>query len=174
MTYDEAATYLRDLVGSRDWVGFPIIIRATPFTLGEGKMRISDTKEFIQTLTLSRTQQEQLTDGDAAWEKQDQAWLLAYWWCLEMQKDLERKLRKLHSVYVTPDSSPARRQYTDDEPTESVSEHFNPLPAPHNPLKPQQLDTPNLDPHHPLLTHPWTPTKYTRYIFYMYTSEFTK
>ena len=66
MTYDEAATYLRDLVGSRDWVGFPIIIRATPFTLGEGKMQISDTKEFIRTLTLSRTQQEQLTDGDAA------------------------------------------------------------------------------------------------------------
>ena len=47
MTYDEAAVYLRDLVRSRDWVGFPVIIRATSLTLGESKMRISNAKEFI-------------------------------------------------------------------------------------------------------------------------------
>ena len=65
MTYEEAATYLRDFIGSRDWVGFPVIIRATPLTLGKSKMRISDAKEFVQTLTLLKAQQEQLIDGDA-------------------------------------------------------------------------------------------------------------
>ena len=77
MTYDEATAYLRDLIGSRDWVGFLVIIRATPLTLGESKTQISDTKEFVRTLTLSKVQQEQLTDGDAAQEDQERAWLLA-------------------------------------------------------------------------------------------------
>ena len=71
MTYDEAAAYLRDLICSRDWVGFLVIIRATPLTFGESKMQISDAKEFIQTLTLSKVQQEQLTDRDAAQEGQE-------------------------------------------------------------------------------------------------------
>ena len=47
MTNDEATIYLRDLIGSRDWVGFPVIIRVTPLTLGESRMQISDTKEFV-------------------------------------------------------------------------------------------------------------------------------
>ena len=37
MTYEEAATYLRDFIGSRDWVGFPVIIRATPLHLGKAR-----------------------------------------------------------------------------------------------------------------------------------------
>ena len=127
MTYNEVATYLRDLVGSQDWVLFPVIIRATPLMLGESKMWISNAKEFVQTLTLSKTQQEQLTDRDVAWEDQEWAWL--YWWHLEMQKELEKKLQKPHSVYVTPDSNPARRQHTDDKPAKSVSEHFDPEPS---------------------------------------------
>ena len=44
MTYDEAAAYLRDLVCSPDWVGFLVIIRATPLMFGESKMQISDAK----------------------------------------------------------------------------------------------------------------------------------
>ena len=127
MTYNEVATYLRDLVGSQDWVWFPVIIRATPLMLGESKMWISNAKEFVRTLTLSKTQQEQLTDRDAAWEDQEWAWL--YWWHLEMQKELEKKIQKPHSVYVTPDLSPARRQHTDDKPAKSVSEHFDPEPS---------------------------------------------
>ena len=42
---------------------------------------------------------------------------------------LEKKLQKPHSVYITPDSSPARRQHTDDKPAKSVSEHFDPEPT---------------------------------------------
>ena len=37
MTYHKVATYLRDLIGSRDWVGFPVIIRATPWCLGKAR-----------------------------------------------------------------------------------------------------------------------------------------
>ena len=118
MTYHKVATYLRDLIGSWDWVGFPVIIRATRLMLGESKMWISDAKEFIWTLTLSKTQQEQLTNGDAAWEDQERAWL--YQRHLEMQKELQKKLQKPHSVYITPDSSPARRQHTNDKPAKSV------------------------------------------------------
>ena len=43
-----------------------------------------------------------------------------------MQKELEKKLQKPHSVYMTLDSSPARRQHTNDKPAKSVSEHFDP------------------------------------------------
>ena len=81
-------------------------------------MWISDAKEFIWTLTLSKTQQEQLTNGDAAREDQERAWL--YQWHLEMKKELEKKLQKPHSVNITPYSSPARRQHTNDKPAKSV------------------------------------------------------
>ena len=37
MSYDEAAHYIRNIIGSQDWVGFPVIIRATPLTLAESK-----------------------------------------------------------------------------------------------------------------------------------------
>ena len=47
MTYDEATAHIRSLVGSRDWVGFPIVNRGTPLTLGEGKAHITNAKEFI-------------------------------------------------------------------------------------------------------------------------------
>ena len=59
MTYNEAATHSRSLVGPRDWVGFPVIIRATPLTIGEGKAHITDAKEFIRTLALMKVQPEQ-------------------------------------------------------------------------------------------------------------------
>ena len=59
---------------SQDWVGFPI-----PLMLRESKTQISDAREFIQTLTLSKAQQKQLATEDAAQVKEDQeqAWLLA-------------------------------------------------------------------------------------------------
>ena len=129
MTYDEVVTYLRDLVGSQDWVGFPVVIEVTPLTLGESKTWITNAKEFVRTLTLSKAQPEQLIDRDAVWEDQEWAWLSAYWWCLEMQKELEKKLWKPRSVYVTLDSSPARRQHTDHEPAESILEYFGPEPS---------------------------------------------
>ena len=47
MTYDEAAAHIRSVVGSWDWVRFPIVIRATPLMLGEGKAHITDAKEFV-------------------------------------------------------------------------------------------------------------------------------
>ena len=53
MTYNEAAAHIRSIVGSQDWVRFPLIIRATPLMLGEGKAHITDAKEFVQTLALS-------------------------------------------------------------------------------------------------------------------------
>ena len=34
MTYDKAAAHIRSLVGPRDWVRFPVVIRATPLMLG--------------------------------------------------------------------------------------------------------------------------------------------
>ena len=43
-----------------------------------------------------------------------------------MQKELEKKLQKPRSIYMTLDSSPARRRHTDNEPAESFSEHFGP------------------------------------------------
>ena len=72
MTYDEATAYLRNIVGSRDWVRFPIVIRATPLMLGESKMQISNAREFVRTLTLSKAEQEQLAAKDAAQVKEDQ------------------------------------------------------------------------------------------------------
>ena len=56
MSYDEAAHYIRDLVGSQDWVGFPVVIRATPLTLAESKVQISDACEFVHSLTMSKVQ----------------------------------------------------------------------------------------------------------------------
>ena len=49
----------RSLVGSRDWVGFPVIIKAIPLMLGEGKAHITNAKEFIRTLTFTKVQWEQ-------------------------------------------------------------------------------------------------------------------
>ena len=45
MANDEAAAYLRNIIGSRNWVGFPAVIRATPLMLWESKAQISG--EFI-------------------------------------------------------------------------------------------------------------------------------
>ena len=56
MSYNEAAHYIRNIVGSRDWVGFPVIIRATPLTLAESRMRIVDAREFVCSFTMSKAQ----------------------------------------------------------------------------------------------------------------------
>ena len=56
MPYDEAAHYIRNIVGSRDWVGFPVIVRATPLTLAESKAWIADAREFVRSLTMSKAQ----------------------------------------------------------------------------------------------------------------------
>ena len=80
MTYDKATTYLRSIVGSQDWVRFPVVIRATPLMLRESKIQISEAREFVRTLTLLKAQQKPLAIKDAAQAKEDQerAWLLAY------------------------------------------------------------------------------------------------
>ena len=78
MTYDEAGTHIRSLVDSRDWVRFPVVIRATLLTLSEGKAHITDAKEFIRTLTLTRVQQDQQIVDDAEPTSQERAWWLAY------------------------------------------------------------------------------------------------
>ena len=80
MTYDEAAAHIRSLVGPRDWVGFPIVIRATPLTLTlrEGKVHITDAKEFVQTLALTKVQPEQQVFDNTEPTSQERAWWLAY------------------------------------------------------------------------------------------------
>ena len=78
MTYDKATTHIRSLVGPRDCVGFPVIIRATPLTLGEGKAHITDAKEFIQTLALMKVQPEQQVFDNTELTSQERAWWLAY------------------------------------------------------------------------------------------------
>ena len=60
MACEEATDYLRSIVSCRDWVGFPIFIKATPLTLSEGKARILDAREFVHMLTMSKAQLEQV------------------------------------------------------------------------------------------------------------------
>ena len=88
MTYDEATTYIRSLVGSRDWVRFPIIIKATPLTLREGKAHITNTKEFVRTLSLMKVQQEQQIFNDMQLTSRERAWWMAYQQRLEGLKEL--------------------------------------------------------------------------------------
>ena len=40
-----------------------------------------------------------------------------------------KELQKSRSFYVTPDSSPARKQHPDEEPALSVSKHFGLEPS---------------------------------------------
>ena len=62
MSYDEVAHYTRNIVGSQDWVGFPVVIRATPLTLAESKVRIADARKFVHLLTMSKAQLESCAD----------------------------------------------------------------------------------------------------------------
>ena len=78
MTYHKAATHIRSLVGSRDWVGFPTVIRATPLTLGKGKAHITNAKEFERTLALRKVQQQQQVFDNMEPTSQERAWWLAY------------------------------------------------------------------------------------------------
>ena len=74
MPYEEVTDYLSSIVGSRDWVGFPVIIKATPLTLGEGKARIVDAHEFIMSceFTMLKAQLEQAAAQEAFQAKMDQ------------------------------------------------------------------------------------------------------
>ena len=108
MTYNKATTDIRNLVGPRDWVRFPVVIRATPLMLREGKAHITDAKEFVRTLALLRVQQEEQVFDDTELTSRERAWWLAYWWCLEGSKD----------------SSPARKQHPNEGPMASVSKHL--------------------------------------------------
>ena len=95
MPYEEATDYLRSIVGSWDWVGFPTAIRATPLTLSEGKARIADAHGFVRTLTMSKAQLEQAAAWEAFQAKMDQerALRIELGWQLEVQKELDKNLR---------------------------------------------------------------------------------
>ena len=56
MSYNEVAHYTRNIVGSRDLVGFTVIVRAAPLTLAESKVWIVDAREFVRLLTMSKAQ----------------------------------------------------------------------------------------------------------------------
>ena len=120
MKYKEAATYIKSLIGSWDWVRFPMGIRATPLTLTEGKEQITNAKEFVWTLTLTRVQQEQQATDDTELMSRERAWWLAYWQRLEGSKEQ----CKPRSVYVTPEASPARNLHPDKGSVTSVVRHL--------------------------------------------------
>ena len=114
MSYDEAAHYMRNIVGSQDWVGFPVIIRATPLTLVESKAQITDAREFVRSLTMSKAQldhQESLR-ADAERERALRMELARR---LQAQSVLDKRISRPRSVYVTPDSSPNRHKLSDDD-----------------------------------------------------------
>ena len=117
MSYDEAAHYIRDIVGSQDWVGFPVVIRATPLTLTESKARIADAHEFVHLLTMSKAQLDHAQTQEAlrANAEQELALQMEFAQRLQTQIAWDRKLSKPHSVYVTPDSSPTRPRPSDGE-----------------------------------------------------------
>ena len=75
MPYDEAAHYIRNIVGSRDWVGFPVVVRATPLTLAESKAWIADAREFVRSLTMSKAQldHQEAQRADAERERAERA-----------------------------------------------------------------------------------------------------
>ena len=121
MSYDKAAHYIRNIVSSRDWVGFPVIVRATPLTLAESKARIADAREFFRSLTMSKAQldhQESLR-ADAEQEQADaeREWAIQMELArrLQAQSVLDKRISKPRSVYVTPDSSPNRHKPSDDD-----------------------------------------------------------
>ena len=117
MSYEEAVHHLRSIVGSRDWVGFPVIVRATPLTLAEGKARITDAREFVRLLTMSKAQLDDAQGQELlrAKEEQERALRMEFARRLETQRVFAKKLKKPRSVYVPPDSSPTRPKPSDDE-----------------------------------------------------------
>ena len=125
MPYDEAAHYIRNIVGSRDWVGFPVIIRATPLTLAESKARIAEAREFVRLLTMSKAQldhqEAQRADDERVRAERVLALQTEFNRRLQAQSRLDRGTRKPRSVYVTPDSSPNRHRTSDDDRRERVT-----------------------------------------------------
>ena len=121
MPYDEATHYIRNIVGSRDWVGFPVVVRATPLTLAESKARIADAREFVHSLTMSKAQldHQESQRADAEPERADAEQALAirmkFARRLQAQSVLDKRISKPRSVYVTPDSSPNRHKPSDDD-----------------------------------------------------------
>ena len=72
MTYEEAVGYLQRIVGSREWVGQPVVLQAMPLTLGEGRSHMEETRDFIQSLTLTKIQQKHLTAQEVMRKRLDQ------------------------------------------------------------------------------------------------------
>ena len=114
MSYNKAAHYIQNIVGSRVWVGFPVIVRATPLTLAESKARITDTREFVHSLTMSKVQLDHQESLRADAER-EQALRMELARRLQAQSMLDKRTSKPRSVYVTPDSSPNRHKPSDDD-----------------------------------------------------------
>ena len=130
MPYEEATSYLRSIIGSRDWVGFPIVIRATPLTLNKGKARIVDAHEFVRMLTMYKAQLEHTATQEALWTKmeQERALRMELRRQLQAQKELDKKLQKHRSINATPDLSPTRGRLFNDKQAD-VLEYFGVKPT---------------------------------------------
>ena len=117
MSYDEAAHYIWNIVSSRDWVGFPVVIRATPLTLAESKVRIADAHKFVCLLTMSKAQLDHAQTQEVlrANAEQERALQMEFACRLQAQTVLDKGLSRPRSVYITPDSSPTRPKPSDDE-----------------------------------------------------------
>ena len=119
MPYDEAAHYIRNIVGSRDWVGFPVVVRATPLTLAESKARIADAREFVRSLTMSKAQldhqEAQRADDERQRAERALALRMEFNRRLQTHSRLDKGTSRPRSVYVTPDSSPNRHRPSDDD-----------------------------------------------------------
>ena len=119
MPYDEAAHYIRNIVGSRDWVGFPVVVRATPLTLAESRARIVDAREFVRSLTMSKAQldhqEAQRADEERRQAERALALRMEFNRRRQTHSGLDKGMGKPRSVYVTPDSSPNRHRPSDDD-----------------------------------------------------------
>ena len=66
MTYDEAVEHLWHIVGSREWVGQPVILWAMPLTLQEGRGHMEEAGDFIRSLMHTKIKQEHLATQEVA------------------------------------------------------------------------------------------------------------
>ena len=125
MPYDEAAHYIQNIVGSQDWVGFPVVVRATPLTLAESKARIADARELVRSLTMSKAQldHQEAQRANTERERAERALALRIEFNrrLQTQSRLDKGTHKPRSVYVTPDYSPNRHTPSDNDRRERVA-----------------------------------------------------
>ena len=104
MSYDKAAHYIWNIVSSQDWVGFPVVIRATPLTLAESNVRIADACEFVRSLTMSKAQLDHVQTQEALRANAEQELALRMEFARQLQAQImwDRKLSKSRSVYSHP------------------------------------------------------------------------